>query len=199
MSTSSGSNGSKEPSLAARYTTASILIALLSIWTYYAYYCYPPQLNNSFDLTNESSLPSSTLLPTTTHHGPLIPLTLTTIYLTSLPLLNYITTHYLYKYEMKTLLIESMIIYNIAQVLYNAWMVYTIIVAILYNNHPFIGSRHIHGPSLTSGASYAVYVHYCNKYLEFIDTYFMILRGKNNQVRGLLLSHHTRCFFIYLL
>jgi len=32
-------------------------------------------------------------------------------------------------------------------------------------------------------ASYAVWVHYCDKYLEFFDTYFMVLRGKMDQVR----------------
>jgi elongation of very long chain fatty acids protein 4 len=151
--------------MVARYTTASIFMALLSTWTYYAYYPNPSIL-------------------TINMHGPLIPLALTTFYLTSLPLLKYITTHYLStRYEMKSLLIESMILYNISQVLLNGWMVYTILIALLYNDHPIIGSRSLIGPSITSGASYAVYVHYCDKYLEFVDTYFMILRGKMDQVK----------------
>jgi elongation of very long chain fatty acids protein 4 len=167
-SNSSSSNGvdSKEPSMVARYTTASIFMAFLSLWTYYAYYPNP-----------------SIVTINTTMHGPLIPLALTTFYLTSLPILKYITTHYLStKYEMKSLLIESMILYNISQVVLNGWMVYTILMALLYNKHPIIGSRSVIGPSITSGASYAVYVHYCDKYLEFVDTYFMILRGKMDQV-----------------
>ena len=151
--------------MVARYTTASIFMALLSTWTYYAYY------------------PSPSMLTIHTMHGPVIPLTLTTFYLISLPILKYITTNYLStKYEMKSLLIESMILYNISQVLLNGWMVYTILIALLYNDHPIIGSRSLIGPSITSGASYAVYVHYCDKYLEFVDTYFMILRGKMDQV-----------------
>jgi hypothetical protein len=29
-----------------------------------------------------------------------------------------------------------------------------------------------------------VWVHYCDKYLEFLDTFFMVLRGKMDQVRN---------------
>ena len=84
---------------------------------------------------------------------------------------------------MKLLLTESMIIYNVAQVFLNGWMVYEMIHAVLNKGHPFIGSRSIVGVAVESGASYAVWVHYCDKYLEFFDTYFMVLRGKMDQVR----------------
>lgn len=83
---------------------------------------------------------------------------------------------------MKLLLTESMIIYNVAQVLLNGWMVYAMINAVVNRGHPFIGSRSLVGVAVESGASYAVWVHYCDKYLEFFDTYFMILRGKMDQV-----------------
>lgn len=183
MSTTSSSSSigyslgsSNEPSMAARYTTASLFTALLSTWTYYAF--HPPSQNNSISTNDDEAPPPMMMI-----HGPLTPLLLTTLYLTSLPILKYVTTHYLDKrYDMKTLLIESMIIYNIAQVLFNAWMVYTICIALLYNGHPFMGSRELYGPAIHSGATRAVYVHYCDKYLEFVDTYFMILRGKMDQV-----------------
>ena len=81
---------------------------------------------------------------------------------------------------MKLLLTESMVIYNVSQVLLNGWMVYTMVAAVLYNGHPFIGSRSLVGSEM---ATYAVWVHYCDKYLEFFDTYFMVLRGKMDQVR----------------
>lgn len=81
---------------------------------------------------------------------------------------------------MKLLLTESMVIYNVSQVVLNGWMVYTMVAAVLYNGHPFIGSRSLVGSEM---ASYAVWVHYCDKYLEFFDTYFMVLRGKMDQVR----------------
>jgi elongation of very long chain fatty acids protein 4 len=51
---------------------------------------------------------------------------------------------------------------------------------LVWKEHPFIaGPIHL----VDTGAAYAVYVHYCDKYLEFLDTYFMILRGKMDQVR----------------
>ena len=82
--------------------------------------------------------------------------------------------------DVKLLLRESMILYNAAQVLLNGWMVYRIVTALIWRNHPFIAGP-IH--TVDTGAAYAVYVHYCDKYLEFLDTYFMVLRGKMDQVR----------------
>ena len=95
-----------------------------------------------------------------------------------------------------------MILYNIAQVVFNGWMVYTICIALLYNGHPILGSRELIGPAINSGATRAVYVHYCDKYLEFVDTYFMILRGKMDQVKSIwviwCLAWYT-IFHIYIL
>lgn len=96
---------------------------------------------------------------------------------------------------MKLLLTESMIIYNVAQVALNGWMVYAIIDALVYRGHPFIGSRSLTGVAISSGSSYAVWVHYCDKYLEFFDTYFMILRGNMKQVSfGFCSFDHGRSF-----
>ncbi len=69
-------------------------------------------------------------------------------------------------------------IYNVAQVALNGWMVYAMIDAVVNRGHPFIGDRTV----IETGAAYAVWVHYCDKYLEFFDTYFMILRGNMKQV-----------------
>ena len=166
--TNGGSNtaatNNKTPSTLARYTTASILTACLSTWAYYA---YPPR--------------NATPGLTTDMHSYQVPLALTLFYLVSLPTLKYLTEKFLApKYDMKLLLTESMVIYNVSQVLLNGWMVYTMVAAVLYNGHPFIGSRSLVGSEM---ASYAVWVHYCDKYLEFFDTYFMVLRGKMDQVR----------------
>mmetsp|Transcript_23479 Transcript_23479/g.56681 ORF Transcript_23479/g.56681 Transcript_23479/m.56681 type:complete len:365 (-) Transcript_23479:329-1423(-) len=165
----------KTPSIPARYTAASILTVLLSAWSYHA---YPPR--------------DATPGLTTTMHGPSVPLALTAFYLLSLPALRYfVERHLAPRYDMKLLLTESMVIYNVAQVLLNGWMVYAMIDAVANNGHPFIGSRGLTGAAINSGASYAVWVHYCDKYLEFFDTYFMILRGKMDQVSFLHIYHHT--------
>ena len=154
------------PTMLARYTTASILTFFLSIWAYHAF----PDRNDTPSLTAPM-------------HSYMVPLTLSIFYLASLPSLKYITDKYLAtKYDMKLLLTESMIIYNVAQVFLNGWMVYAIIDALLNKGHPFVGTRSLVGVAVESGSSYAVWVHYCDKYLEFFDTYFMVLRGKMDQV-----------------
>jgi len=169
------SSPDKTPSTIARYTAASILIGFLSLFCYYA---YPPV--------------SSTPGLTTSMHGYTTPLALTAFYLLSLPSLRYVTETYLApRYDMKALLTESMIIYNIAQVFLNGWIVYVIVNAVVNGGHPLIGSRSLNGVAINSGASYAVWVHYCDKYLEFFDTYFMVLRGKMDQVSFLHIYHHT--------
>lgn len=160
------SSSSKSPSYLARYTTASIFAGIISAWVYFAY----PAINDTPGLTSAM-------------HGYSVPLALTLFYLISLPSLKWITETFLApKYDMKLLLTESMILYNVAQVFLNGWMVYAILNAIWSHGHPFIGSRSVTGVAIHSGASYAVWVHYCDKYLEFLDTYFMILRGKMDQV-----------------
>mmetsp|Transcript_6294 Transcript_6294/g.11287 ORF Transcript_6294/g.11287 Transcript_6294/m.11287 type:complete len:353 (+) Transcript_6294:386-1444(+) len=165
----------KIPSTLARYTTASILVGFLSLFCYHA---YPPK-----DATPGLNAPM---------HGYSTPLALTAFYLISLPSLKWFTEKYLApRYDMKLLLTEAMIIYNVAQVFLNGWMVYAMVDAVLNRGHPFIGSRSLSGVAINSGASYAVWVHYCDKYLEFFDTYFMILRGKMDQVSFLHIYHHT--------
>jgi len=115
------------------------------------------------------------------------PLCITLGYLVSLPLLWMFSTRFLLKaVNVKLLLRESMIVYNAGQVLLNGWMVYRIVDALLFRGHPFIsGAVPLDGPIdlVNTGATYAVWVHYCDKYLEFFDTFFMVLRGKADQVR----------------
>ena len=149
------------PSLLARYTSASILIAIFAIWGKYSF-------------VGEKNFDETAI------HDYKIPLALTMGYLGSLPVLRFFSEQYLSKnVDVKLLLRESMIIYNAAQVLLNCWMVYTILQALFFRGHPFIGDLH----TVSTGATYAVWIHYTDKYLEFLDTYFMVLRGKMDQVR----------------
>lgn len=71
--------------------------------------------------------------------------------------------------------------YNAGQVLLNLWMVYRILDALFFRAHPFICAP---VDLVDTGATYAVWVHYCDKYLEFFDTFFMVLRGRMDQVRA---------------
>jgi elongation of very long chain fatty acids protein 4 len=147
------------PSLLARYTCASIMVAIFAVWGNYTF-------------VGESQSPGVT----TEVHSYKVPLMLTAGYLVSLQILKIFAREYLSKkVDVKLLLTESMILYNMGQVALNAWMVYKFLLA-LYLGHPFVGDLH------ATGATYAVWVHYCDKYLEFFDTYFMVLRGKMDQV-----------------
>lgn len=162
------------PSLLSRYTCVGILVAICSIWGKYVF-------------INEDDIPNG---QTILIHNGVIPFTLTALYVISLPMLHVVLKYYDVhsRVDVKLMLRESMILYNAIQVILNGYMVYRIVYALIWNGHPFIA-----GPIylVNTGAAYAVWLHYCDKYLEFLDTYFMILRGKMDQVTFLHVYHHT--------
>ena len=157
------------PSITARYTCASILLGAFSVW-------------GKLTFVPEAQAPG-----VGTHiHDFRVPLVLTVGYLVSLPILRIFAAKCLSKnVDVKLLLRESMILYNAGQVLLNGWMVYRFVDAVLWRGHPFVGDVN----TVATGATYAVWVHYCDKYLEFFDTYFMVLRGKMDQVRIAYFAH----------
>merc|ERR1719183_1976862 len=64
-------------------------------------------------------------------------------YLVSLPALRFVVENYLSKkVDMKVVLKESMVLYNVAQVALNGWMVYRFVDAVANRGHPFIGDIH---------------------------------------------------------
>jgi len=151
------------PSIMARYTCASILLGAVAVW-------------GKLTFVPEAEAPGVG----SPIHDFRVPLALTVGYLVSLPILRVFAANFLSKnVDVKLLLRESMILYNALQVLLNGWMVYRFIDAVLFRGHPFVGDIN----TVSTGATYAVWVHYCDKYLEFFDTYFMVLRGKMDQVR----------------
>jgi hypothetical protein len=155
------------PSLMSRYVCASVMIGIFGIW---GKVCVTDYLND------ESLAPGVG----TSIHDWRVPAVLTTSYLISLPLLRYITQHYLSQMtDMKGLLKETMIVYNGGQVLVNGWMVYRFLDS-LAKGHPFIGDLY----TVNSGTTFAIWIHYMDKYLEFFDTVFMVLRGRMDQVRS---------------
>ncbi len=153
----------KTPSLLARYTCAGICCAIFSIWWKHAF-------------VPEDRTPG-VHVPMHSYHSPL---TLTLGYLLSLPALRYVVENSTYcrNIDMKVLLKESMILYNVSQIILNGWMVWRFVDAVVYRGHPFVGDIY----TTSTGTSYAVWIHYCDKYLEFFDTYFMVLRGRMDQV-----------------
>lgn len=152
------------PSLASRYTCASVLLGIFAIW-------------GKLTFIDEEDVPGGR----NELHSWRVPVVATLTYLVSLPLLRFLSKRFIHgSVDVKVLLRESMILYNAGQVLLNGWMMWKILDALFFRGHPFVaGPIHL----VNTGASYAVWVHYCDKYLEFIDTYFMVLRGKMDQVR----------------
>lgn len=155
----------------ARYTAAGVVIGLYAIWGKYSF-------------VDEATATPSVDVPV---HSYKVPLALTLGYLVSLPLLKRLVVNFISKeMDMKTILWEAMVLYNLGQVILNAWMVYRFVLA-LYQGHPFIGDF----STTKYGTSYVIWIHYCDKYLEFLDTYFMVLRGKFDQVSFLHIYHHA--------
>jgi elongation of very long chain fatty acids protein 4 len=115
-------------------------------------------------------------------HDWRIPAFLTLLYLLSLPSLKWLGQ---YIPNSKSMLQECMVLYNAGQVVLNGWTVWVILDAIVNRGHPIVGDV------TSTTCTFAIWVHYCDKYLEFFDTWFMLLRGNLNQVSFLHVYHHT--------
>ena len=82
--------------------------------------------------------------------------------------------------------------YNLYQCLLNAWCVYSFIHEVYTNPHyPKAWGNFAQKGPLGYRIGFLVWVHYINKYVELLDTLFMILRKKNNQVSFLHCYHHV--------
>ena len=154
--------GLRTPSPVERYTCAGISCVVFAVWWQFTF--VPEHLTPGVQV------------PMNSYHAPLA---LTVGYLISLPILKHLVKKYCSTIDMKALLKESMILYNVSQIALNGWMVWRFLDAVVNKGHPFVGDI----STISTGAYYAVWVHYCDKYLEFFDTYFMVLRGRMDQVR----------------
>ena len=162
------------PSILSRYTCASIMVAIFGIWEKIAFFDHSGGSGNgTYDESKAPGVGSEI-------HSWKVPLTLTTSYLLGLPLLRFFSKRYLSEsVDVKLLLKETMLVYNGGQVLLNGWMVYRFIDSLVNQGHPLIGDLY----TVNTGATFTVWIHYMDKYLEFFDTFFMVLRGRMDQVR----------------
>jgi hypothetical protein len=150
------------PTMLARYACASVMLGIFGVW---GKICFTPETEPA---------PVGDLL-----HGWEVPTALTVSYLVLLPILRLLSKTFLSEsVDVKLLLKETMIVYNGGQVILNCWMVYKIIEGLVAKDHPFIGQVY----TLTPGVTHALWIHYVDKYLEFFDTFFMVLRGRMDQV-----------------
>jgi elongation of very long chain fatty acids protein 4 len=159
------------PTLLARYACASVMVGIFGVW---GNICYFPDTEPA---------PVGDLL-----HSWEVPAVLTVSYLLLLPLLRILSKTFLSEsIDVKLLLKETMVVYNGGQVILNSWMVYKILEGLISKDHPFIGQVY----TLTPGVSHALWIHYVDKYLEFFDTFFMVLRGRMDQVSELKCYHYS--------
>jgi len=90
--------------------------------------------------------------------------------------------------------------YNLYQCILNIWCVAAMCYEV-YSNPIFTG---IWGNVPVKGAasfriSFLIWIHYNNKYVELLDTLWMILRKKNNQVSFLHCYHHILLIWAWFL
>lgn len=82
-----------------------------------------------------------------------------------------------------------MLIYNLYQTVFNIWWVGSMIYEVYKLGYPLF-----HLPLDTSpkffNVGMLVWLHYQNKYIEMLDTAFMVLRKKNDQISFLHCYHH---------
>lgn len=93
-----------------------------------------------------------------------------------------------------------MFTYNLYQCVLNIWFVLAVAHE-LYTNDLFTGIWGNYPDNSIRGfrISFLVWVHYNNKYVELLDTVFMILRKKNNQISFLHCYHHVMLIWAWFL
>jgi len=90
------------------------------------------------------------------------------------------------KYNVVYSLKKSMYVYNFSQIILNTYMIYGLYEIVSFPN--VFGINTIY----TSKIRYYTYIHYISKYLDYCDTFFIILRNKNKQQLSFLhIYHHS--------
>lgn len=86
--------------------------------------------------------------------------------------------------------------YNLYQCVFNAWCVGAMCYEV-YSNPWFktMWGNYSQAGADGYGISFFVWIHYNNKYLELLDTLWMILRKKKEQVSFLHCYHHVLLSF----
>jgi len=78
-----------------------------------------------------------------------------------------------------------MYIYNSTQIILNAYIIYGL-SPLSSNPLNIFGLNTVYSPKI----KYYVYVHYLSKYLDYLDTVFIVLRGKSEQQLSFLHIYH---------
>lgn len=85
----------------------------------------------------------------------------------------------------------GMQVYNLSQVVLNMYIIYGLRDLPKWDNIFGLNSNYC------SNLEHFVYLHYLSKYLDFLDTYFIILRKKEGQLSFLHVYHHATIGMIW--
>jgi len=113
----------------------------------------------------------------------LVPLTASVLYLS----LIYFGKKYMANREAINVK-NYMFTYNLYQTVLNAWCVYSFIAEIFKQGYPVWGNL-LHTTNFQMG--FLIWIHYNNKYVELLDTFFMVVRKKDRQISFLHVYHHV--------
>ncbi|XP_068717452.1 very long chain fatty acid elongase 4-like isoform X4 [Montipora capricornis] len=97
---------------------------------------------------------------------------------------------------------ELLIVYNFALVVLSAWMSYEFVASILdIPNFNFFCQAvpQVRDDQRLNRLARVCYVYWLSKFVEYLDTFFFILRKKNNQVTFLHVYHHTSMCILWWL
>ena len=100
----------------------------------------------------------------------------------------YFLNRYMNNYKNGFNLNIFMYFYNSFQILFNSYIVYGLC------DIPFKGIINI---PYSDRIEYFVFLHYISKYIDYLDTLFIILRKKNNQLSFLHIYHHSTVGIIW--
>jgi elongation of very long chain fatty acids protein 4 len=98
---------------------------------------------------------------------------------------------------------QYVFVYNLYQVILNIWTVYEMIKEVYVNpwytlKHGFLPWGHRPQPGYEGyRISFLVWVHYNNKFVELLDTIWMVLKKKNNQITFLHCYHHMLLIWVW--
>jgi len=100
----------------------------------------------------------------------------------------YFGTKFMENREPNPRLRKYMLTYNLYQVVLNAWCVFGLIrEAVMNHPHPL----HFTIEQSSYKLSFLIWIHYNNKFIELLDTTFMVFNKKKEQVSFLHVYHHV--------
>ena len=98
-------------------------------------------------------------------------------------------------YDKKPLKLNNyLIIYNTCQIILNSYMIYGLCNVISFSTYFGIFGLN---KTYDSNIRYFVYIHYLSKYFDYLDTIFIVLRGKSSQLSFLHIYHHATIGIIW--